>query len=273
MVTHTHKDIAAVDVWHNLNAQGRLRVLSGLSPVVIRGLVSDWSIVDCALTSFNALKKYCLSFDKGLLFEAMLASSDEKGRLFYGEDLTQFNFDRMNGYLKDAFDILESLRSYDNSPTFYIGSKEISHYLPGLERECRLSFLDESIIPNIWIGNRTLVATHNDDSQNIACIAAGRRKFTLFPPDQKENLYIAKADISPGGRPISLVDLKAPDFTKFPRFADALTSAQVAVLEPGDALYIPTNWWHHVEALDDVNILINFWWQGNPPSLDTLEMS
>lgn len=262
--------IPGIKEWMQADKAERQDILSGKNPVVLRGLVDNWELVKRAKISFANAAEYLLGFDRGTLYEAMLAAPSEKGRLFYGKDLDHFNFDRMNGYLQDAFDILNSLRGHVDAPTFYIGSKEIPQYLPGLEKECLIPFLDESVIPNIWIGNRTVVATHNDDSENIACIAAGRRRFTLFPPDQMDNLYIANADISPGGRPISLVNLKDPDLNSFPKFANALAAAQTTVLNVGDALYIPTNWWHHVEALDDVNILINFWWRGAPPALDLL---
>lgn len=272
MILEAYDNISSIKDWQLTDQEERQDILAGKAPVVLRGLVGSWPLVKHSKTSFGDMIDYLLGFDKGVLYEAMLAAPSEKGRLFYGRDLEHFNFDRMNGYLRDAFEILNSLSGQKNCPTFYIGSKEIPQYLPGLENDCRVPFLDELIIPNIWIGNRTVVAAHNDDSENIACIAAGRRRFILFPPDQVNNLYIANADISPGGRPISLVNLKAPDFVAFPRFSDALATAQVATLEAGDALYIPTNWWHHVEALDDVNILINYWWRGAPPALDSVSV-
>jgi hypothetical protein len=62
------------------------------------------------------------------------------------------------------------------------------------------------------------------------------------------------------GRPASLVDFDQPDFEKHPRFREALSTALVAELHPGDAVYIPAMWWHHVESQGDFNCLVNYWW-------------
>jgi hypothetical protein len=59
-----------------------------------------------------------------------------------------------------------------------------------------------------------------------------------------------------------MVSFREPDLERYPRFRDAMQAMQVAELEPGDAIYIPTLWWHHVESLDKVNVLVNYWWKG-----------
>ena len=117
--------------------------------------------------------------------------------------------------------------------------------------------------PRLWIGNAAKVATHNDPIENVAVVAAGRRRFTLFPPSAEPDLYMGPHDPTPAGARISMVHVTAPDFERFPRFASALEVAQVAELLPGDAIFIPRDWYHHVEALDRFNVLVNYWWDSS----------
>ena len=91
---------------------------------------------------------------------------------------------------------------------------------------------------SLWIGNRTHTATHWDQSQNLACVVAGRRRWTLFPPEQLKNLYVGPLEFTLAGQPTSLVDIDAPDLKTYPRFAEALKVARRAELGPGDALYM-----------------------------------
>jgi len=92
---------------------------------------------------------------------------------------------------------------------------------------------------------------------------------TAFPPEQLENLYIGPLDFAPAGQSISMVDLRDPDFDRFPKFRSALEQALVVEMEPGDALFIPSMWWHHVEGLDSLNVLINYWWRPSPAYMGT----
>jgi hypothetical protein len=105
------------------------------------------------------------------------------------------------------------------------------------------------------------VSTHFDLSENIAVLVAGRRRFTFFPPEQVANLYVGPFDFTFAGPPVSMVDLRQPDLERFPRFSEAIATAECADLEPGDAVYVPYMWWHHVESLDTFNVLVNYWWE------------
>jgi hypothetical protein len=99
-------------------------------------------------------------------------------------------------------------------------------------------------------------------------VVSGRRRFTLLPPEQVRNLYLGPLDFAPTPTPISLVSFRSPDFERFPRFHDALAAAEAAELEPGDALYIPSVWWHHVESIGVLNAMVNYWWSA--PAADGL---
>jgi hypothetical protein len=122
---------------------------------------------------------------------------------------------------------------------------------------------------SIWIGNRTTATAHFDMSHNLAVCAVGKRRFTLFPPEQVENLYPGPLEPTPGGQVVSMVDFRDPDWQRFPRFREAVAAGQVADLEPGDVLFYPALWWHHVEALEAFNVLVNYWWNTSPAFMDT----
>jgi hypothetical protein len=120
--------------------------------------------------------------------------------------------------------------------------------------------------PRLWLGTAAVVATHHDQVENVACVAAGRRRFTLFAPEEVGNLYMGPFHLTPAGTAVSMAHVTAPDLDRFPRFADALANGWQAELAPGDAIYIPYGWYHYVEALSAVNLLVNYWW--NPARRD-----
>jgi hypothetical protein len=147
-----------------------------------------------------------------------------------------------------------------SAPSIYLGSIDVSRLLPGFSAENALATELCSPTTSLWIGNQSRVAAHFDAPRNIACCVAGKRRFTLLPPEQAKNLYIGPWDLTPAGQPISLVDFKNPDYSAFPRFKEAEQNMWTVDLEAGDALYIPSLWWHQVEGLSAINGLINFWW-------------
>jgi hypothetical protein len=184
------------------------------------------------------------------------------------------NFEGRRVALGAFLDGILASRGVPAASHFYIGSTDLDLYLPGLRGENDLPlthpmFGHAAPLASIWIGNRTTATAHYDMSHNLAVCVAGRRSFTLFPPDQITNLYPGPLEPTPGGQVVSMVDFRAPDLDLFPNFADALAVGEVAELEPGDVLFYPALWWHHVEAHADLNILINYWWNVVPAFMDT----
>ncbi len=116
-------------------------------------------------------------------------------------------------------------------------------------------------LPRFWIGTGGhTVGLHNDPFRNVLMVLAGAKRVTLFPPDELPNLYMAPIDRRIAGVFGSLVNVKKPDHDTFPRLRSALSRARVVTLEPGDVLYLPPFWWHHVESFG-LNIGINCWFR------------
>lgn len=243
-------------------------------PVILKGLVNDWQLVKAGLSSDEAAIDYLKSFYNGKTVGTFFGAPEIKGRFFYNEDITGLNFETRRAPMDEVLDQIRLHIADEQPPAFYIGSTTIDACLPGLRSHNDLVFDDPMFDDNdplasIWIGNPSLVSAHYDAPNNIACCVVGRRRFTLFPPDQIANLYPGPLDPTPGGQAISMVDFSNPDFEKYPLFREAIASAQVAELEPGDALFYPSLWWHQVEALNPFNILINYWWNTSPKFMGT----
>jgi len=244
-------------------------LLARTQPAVLRGLVSSWPVARAGRESAAATDAYLRRFYKDATVNAMLGAPEIGGRFFYSEDLSGFNFKAVRTKLDTVLDEIARQSKAEIPPAIYVGSTTVDTCLPGFRAENDLALGNRQPLVSIWLGNRTRIAAHHDLPDNIACVVAGRRRFTLFPPEQLENLYIGPLDFTPAGQAISLVDFARPDFTKFPQFAAALQHAQVAELGPGDAIFIPSMWWHHIESLDALNVLVNYWWRRSPAFMDS----
>jgi len=242
-------------------------------PAVFRGLVADWPPVRAAKDGPAELAGMLRFAATDEPFQAWIAPPEIEGRFDYNADLSGFNFERKLATVDQLLDLLLRQIGQDNPHCLYAGGIPIPKHLPQLLPNIPVPMLDmtrETLI-SLWLGNRTHTATHWDQSQNLACVVAGRRRFTLFPPEQLKNLYVGPLDFTPAGQPISRVDIDTPDLESYPRFAEALKVARRAELGPGDALYIPALWWHDVLSLEDFGCLINFWWRdAQPPLLSPL---
>jgi hypothetical protein len=244
-------------------------VLKATQPVVLRGLASHWPLVRAARESAEGADAYLRRFYRDATVGALLGAPEIGGRYFYNDDLSGFNFRSVRVKLDTVLDEIARHRSDPRPPSIYVGSTTVDTCLPGFRAENDLALGDRNPLVSVWIGNRSRIAAHHDLPDNLACVAVGHRRFTLFPPEELENLYIGPLDFTPAGQAISLVDFSNPDFERYPKFAEALKHAQVAELGPGDAIFIPSMWWHHIESLDPFNVLVNYWWRQSPGYMDS----
>lgn len=240
-------------------------------PAILRGLAADWPVVRAARESRESLVAYLRGFDSGAPVDFFEAAPEIGGRLGYTDDLLGFNFERRQLDLAAFLDAVLAQADEPAPVSLYAGAIRIPIATPGLLEHNHHALLNPQIeqLASLWIGNRVQTAAHFDLPQNIAVAVAGRRRFTLFPIDQLPNLYVGPLDRTPAGQAISLVDFHRPDFERFPRFREAQRHARIATLEPGDALYLPSLWWHHVETLDPFGVLMNFWWREAPAFMFT----
>lgn len=246
-------------------------IASGYRPVVMRGLVGDWPAVAAAGQGVRELGSYILRFDRGRSADVFVGPPEIGGRFFYRDDMRGFNFARQQVPLRALVEELIRIADAPAPHALYAGAAAAPDYLPGWEEANTLPLPMPNAVARIWIGNATEVSTHYDLSDNIACVVAGRRRFTLFPPEQTRNLYVGPFENTMAGQPASMVDVEDPDLERYPRFAEALRHALVADLEPGDAIFIPTLWWHNVRAFGPLNVLVNYWSGSHQPGVSPFE--
>lgn len=248
-------------------------------PVVIRDFAKHWPLVDAAKKTPQNFAAYLMQFYTGKKASVLVGHPNINGRFFYTDDMEGLNFIKGDERLDLFLGRLLELANKDVYPAISIQNLSLAEILPGLIDENNSDFFPD-LAPRLWLGNQATVCAHYDGSDNVACVVAGRRKFILFPPEQVANLYPGSLNFTPAGAPVSLVNLHRPDFDRYPLFKTALDNAYSAELYPGDAIFIPMLWWHHVDSLEKVNGLMNYWWNGSaakevvqPTPLDSLNMA
>lgn len=232
-------------------------------PFVVRGLVADWPLVAAGRRSGRDARAYLLERHRDVPFTVAVGRSAGEERIFYDPAMAM-NFATLRGRLTDIFADIDAAGADPQAPPVYVASTDVHDFFDGLHAANHVELGDRRARARIWMGTRTRIAAHNDFPDNLACVAVGRRRFTLFPPGQFRNLYLGPLDNTPAGRAVSMVDFAAPDLAAHPRFREALAHAQMAELDAGDAIFIPSMWYHHVEGLESFNVLVNYWWRDTP---------
>lgn len=113
---------------------------------------------------------------------------------------------------------------------------------------------DEMKLDNLVIGKRATItsirfgtgdtdsALHFDRAANLSGQIIGRKRWTIYDPDQND--YLAYLD---GTDYRSRINIDNPDYEQFPQFRHARPVAEF-ILGPGDLLFLPPFWWHRVVA-------------------------
>jgi hypothetical protein len=254
----------SVDIRRDMTRDDVVASLTGRdTPLILKGLVDAWPAVERAKGSDAGLMAYLKACDAGVPAETFRQAPGGDGKYFYGDMphkglIGGFNFQRAALPLAMTLDRLEALRGQAAPEHIYIQSAPLKTFMPRFKLENPLDVPGAE--PRIWIGNRSVTQTHFDINYNLVCLVGGRKRFVLFPPDQTKNLYMGPLEATISGVPTSMTSLEHPDFDAHPRFREALSAATVADLEPGDGLYVPYMWWHHVSSTDDLNVQVNYWW-------------
>jgi hypothetical protein len=117
---------------------------------------------------------------------------------------------------------------------------------------------------NLWMGSKTRSGLHYDHADNLFGQIFGSKRARLV--SAKESKYLYPFGDNPSK---SQVDLDAPDLRRHPKSARA--EIWECELKPGDALFIPRGWWHHITA-EDISISINCWHGETFSGLDHLRL-
>jgi hypothetical protein len=237
------------------------QILQACRPVVIRGLVADWPIVQAARQSSRALREYLAPLDIGERVEVYIGNPEIRGKYYYNAGLQGFNFERRTSKLMEAVDHILEAVEHPGSPSLYVGSVPTSSCLPRFSASHPMPLLPSGVSPRIWLGTASNVSSHYDTTDNLACVIAGQRRFTLYSPELISKLYIGPIDNTMAGPPVSLAASAAAGTEhQFPLFEAIRDQALTLELASGDALYLPKLWWHQVESTAPFNGLVNYWW-------------
>lgn len=229
-------------------------------PMLFRSLCAAWPATRVASQSWSAMTDYLLEFGSEAVAQAFMGPPSIAGRYYYSEDFEGFNFERCDMRLADAIQRMNSAAGDPTQPSIYFGSVPADDHVPGFAEQNRLPMIMPSVRPLIWAGNASFVSCHYDTFDNLACVVAGRRRFTLYRPETIGDLYVGPIDFTMAGPPVALAVGSSPGDPRFPKFDAIRDDALIAELEPGDVLYLPKLWWHQVEATEPLNLLVNYWW-------------
>ena len=208
-------------------------------PVVIKNGARNWPAMQS--WSFDYFRSLPCDFEVTL----------EEGNVM--QDSTSFRSLSFGDYLNEIENPSEK-----NGRTAYLSVFNIFQHFPDLERDVDFSLLAQHKLINHaagWIGpGGTVTGYHIDWADNLLVQIVGRKLIKLVSPEQRRRMYPSSKYDS--NTLMSCVDPDNYSHQKHPEFGKV--EALWTVLEPGDILFNPRGWWHHVRAIDPSISVNNF---------------
>ena len=178
-------------------------------PVVLRGLVADWPLVAAGAEALPGLLR---AGANDVPSETWFAEPGRRGRFGFAADFGGYDHDRRMATIAQTARPHRAAAGGDGALCDVRGrAAGWRGTCPAFARRigCRL-LDDKGMLVSLWLGTATRTAAHFDFPDNLACVIAGRRRFTLFPAEQAANLYIGPLDVTLAGQPSSLADVEEP---------------------------------------------------------------
>mmetsp|Transcript_15134 Transcript_15134/g.33402 ORF Transcript_15134/g.33402 Transcript_15134/m.33402 type:complete len:511 (+) Transcript_15134:28-1560(+) len=144
----------------------------------------------------------------------------------------------------------------------YLAQHPLFAHIPQLQADFQKpDFIPKTETVNAWVGSGgTVTRTHYDAYENLLVQLAGFKFLRLYPPSDEAYLYPRKAGRA-GDREaqvnLSNVEAENPNLDQYPLYAQA--SPVDVLLGPGDAVHIPSRWWHYVRSITP-SISVSFMW-------------
>lgn len=218
------------------------RFVSTRTPVVLTGLISEWPALRSWSTEYFARKWSDENVASLATRDGVLDIDERRTAVFskirFGEQLEVLRTGRPSQRYVTA--------PTERMPADFQRDVVTPRYCEGATH----------LRSRFWLARAgTVTPLHRDLPHNLSAQVFGRKRWLLYPPSA------AVYPCRPWSRApnFARVDPEAPDLQRFPLFADARPAS--CVLEPGEVLFIPHLWWHHVRSLDD-NAAVNFWFGG-----------
>ncbi|XP_054286706.1 bifunctional peptidase and arginyl-hydroxylase JMJD5-like [Macrosteles quadrilineatus] len=178
-----------------------------------------------------------------------------------GSNYAQSDWSQRLMTLREFISLYITNPTSDSKDIGYLAQHQLFDQVPELRKDifvpdyCACSEEEGEVDINAWFGPPgTLSPLHHDPKHNLLCQVVGHKRVVLYSPSDTDCLYPHE------GRLLSntaRVDPEAPDYKLYPKYRN--TQAITCQLNPGDMLYIPPTWWHHVRALD-LSFSVSFWW-------------